>query len=111
MLDIEFYLVLLFVQWAAGLCIIIFFDILILDDLIVYPGKERGGKISLPSLKCADEPKQGPRDKNGIIPSRCDKVTWLMLRNNVRGNVTGASKAQLSFQNSEHTKNWEIKWF
>lgn len=49
------------------------FDILILDDLIVYPGKERGEKISLPRLKCADEPNQGPRDKNGIIPSLCTK--------------------------------------
>lgn len=80
------------------------FDIVILGDLVVYPGKERGGKVSLPSLKCANEPNQGPRDKNGIIPSQRDKVTWLILGNDVRGNAPGVSKAQLSSQISEHRK-------
>lgn len=79
------------------------FDIVILDDLIVFPGKERREKISLPSLKCADKPNQGPRDKNGIIPSRCDKVTWPILGKNVRGNAPGVSNSQLSSQVSEHT--------
>lgn len=86
------------------------FDILIWMIWLCILGKKEGGKISLPSLQCADEPNQGRRHKNGIIPPQCDKVTGLILGKDARGNAPEASKAQLFSQISEHIKLTTGKW-